>query len=202
MTMRILIAGASGVLGRATLPHLTQHEVAGLTRSREKLRSLRELGAEPILCDVYDYEALLRVTQRVRPRTVVNFLTDLSARSVEANERVRREGGANLLNAAKATAADRLVVESVAFALDGDAATAVEQLEQTTRDFPGESLILRFGRLWGPDTFYETPPQPPVIHIDLAGVKAARLLLQAPPGTYLVTETDDAGSSNEEVKSR
>jgi uncharacterized protein YbjT (DUF2867 family) len=43
--MRILVAGASGVVGRATLPHLTQHDVAGLTRSPEKLGSLRDLGA-------------------------------------------------------------------------------------------------------------------------------------------------------------
>ena len=144
-TMRILVAGASGVVGRATLPHLTRHDVAGLTRSPEKLGSLRDLGAEPILCDVYDHERLLRVTQRFRPRIVVNFLTDLSAGSVQRNVRIRREGGANLLNAARATAARRLVVESVAFALDGEAAQAVEQLEQTTREFAGESGVLGTG---------------------------------------------------------
>jgi len=46
----------------------------------------------------------------------------------------------------------RFVVESVAFALGGDAAQAVEQLEQATREFAGESVILRFGRFWGPGT--------------------------------------------------
>jgi putative NADH-flavin reductase len=166
--MRILVAGASGVVGRATLPHLTRHDVAGLTRSPEKLGSLRDLGAEPILCDVYDHERLLRMTQRFRPRIVVNFLTDLSAGSVQANDRIRREGGANLLNAARATAARRLVVERVA-------------------------VILRFGRFWGPGTDYRTPPQPPTIHIDTAGAKAAPLLMHAPPGTYLATETNDPG---------
>jgi nucleoside-diphosphate-sugar epimerase len=192
-TMRILMAGASGVLGRATLPHLTRHEVAGLTRSRKKLGSLRDLGAEPVLCDIYDYETLLRVTQRVRPQIVVNFLTDRSAGSVEANNRIRREGGANLLNAAKATAAARIVVESVAFALHDDAAQAVAQLEQETREFAGEAVILRFGRLWGPRTDYQTPPQPPTIHVEVAGAEAARLLTDAPPGTYLITETNDVG---------
>jgi nucleoside-diphosphate-sugar epimerase len=187
--MRILMAGATGVLGHATLPHLAEHEVVGLTRSREKLDSLRALGADPILCDVYDYETLLRVTQRFRPQIVVNFLTDLSAGSAEANNRVRREGGANLLNAAKAAAARRLVVESVGFALDGEAAQAVEELEQTTRGFAGESVILRFGRFWGPGTQYRRPPQPPTIHIEIAGAQSARLLTHAPPGTYLVTES-------------
>jgi nucleoside-diphosphate-sugar epimerase len=94
--MRILVAGATGVLGRATLPHLTRHEVVGLTRSREKLESLRDLGAEPVLCDVYDYETLQWVTQQVGPQIIVNFLTDISSGSAEANNRVRREGGGNL----------------------------------------------------------------------------------------------------------
>jgi nucleoside-diphosphate-sugar epimerase len=185
------MAGASGVLGRATLPHLTRHEVAGLTRSRQKLRSVRDLGAEPVLCDVYDYETLLRVTQRFSPQIVVNFLTDLSAGSAEANNRIRREGGANLLNAATATGAGGFVVESVAFGLEGDAARAVEELEQATREFAGESIILRFGRFWGPGTEYRTPPEPPTIHIEIAGAEAARLLTHAPPGTYLVTESGD-----------
>jgi hypothetical protein len=186
--MRILFAGATGVLGRATLPHLTQYAVAGLTRSPEKLESLRDFGSEPVLCDVYDYETLLRVTHRFRPRIVANFLTALSNGSAEANNRVRREGGANLLDVAKAAGAGRLVVESVAFPLDGDAAVAVNELEQSALEFPGESVILRFGRLWGPGTYYSAPPQPPTIHIDVAGARAARLIVQARPGTHVVTE--------------
>jgi nucleoside-diphosphate-sugar epimerase len=191
---RILIAGATGVLGRATLPYLTRHEVVGLTRSREKLESLRGLGAEPVLCDVYDYDTLLRVTRRARPRIIVNFLTDLAAGSAEANDRIRREGGANLLEAAKATTASRLVVGSVAFALEGDSGKAVEHLEQATLGFAGESVILRFGRLWGPGTFYRTPPRPPAVHIETAGARAARLLVHGHPGTYLVTDTNGSGS--------
>ncbi len=57
------------------------------TRSREKLEALRDLGAEPVLCDVYDCETLLRVTERVRPRVVVNFLADLADGSREASNR-------------------------------------------------------------------------------------------------------------------
>jgi nucleoside-diphosphate-sugar epimerase len=190
--MRILMAGASGVLGRATLPYLVADEVVGLSRSREKLEPLRKLGAEPVLCDVYDYDALLRVAARVRPSIVVNFLTDLSTGSAAANNQIRREGGANLFAAATATAAHRLVVESVAFTLDKDAADAVEQLEQATREFAGASLILSFGRFWGPGTAYRTPPQPPAIHIEHAGGAAAQHLLHAPSGTYLVTDSDNS----------
>jgi nucleoside-diphosphate-sugar epimerase len=192
-TVRILLAGANGVLGRAVLPYLTRHKVVGLTRSPEKLDSLRKLGAEPVVCDVYDYDMLLRVALRARPRIVVNFLTDLAAGSAAANDRIRREGGANLLEAAKATAASRLVVGSVAFTLDGDSGKAVEQLEQATLGFAGESVILRFGRLWGPGTYYRTSPRPPAVHIETAGARAARLLVHERPGTYLVTDTNGSG---------
>jgi hypothetical protein len=185
--MRILVAGASGVLGRSTLPHLDQHEVVGLTRARDKLELLRDLGAEGIVCDVYDYPTLLRITRRARPQTIVNFLTDLSAGSDEANTRIRREGAANLLNAAKAANAARLAVESVAFPLHGDAARALEQLEHSTRLFPGDALILRFGRIWGPETLHQTPPGPPTVHIEKAGAEASRLITTGPPGTYVVT---------------
>jgi nucleoside-diphosphate-sugar epimerase len=185
--MRILVAGATGVLGRATLPHLDQHDVFGLTRSREKLQLLRDLGTEGVVCDVYDYCALLLIVQRVRPQILVNFVTDLAAGSAAANNRARREGGANLLHAAEASQTSRLVVESVAFPLDGEAAQALERFEQSTREFPGEALILRFGRLWGPGTSYHTPPQPPTIPIDKAGAEAARLLANGPAGTYIVT---------------
>ena len=185
--VRILFAGATGVLGRATLPHLQTHDVVGLTRTPEKLSLPRELGVEAEVCDVFDEEGLLRLAQRVRPQIVVNFVTDLASGSMAANNRARREGGQNLLNTATAVGASRLVVESIAFTVDADAAEAVEQLEQTTRHFPAEALILRFGRLWGPDTFHDAPPAPPALHVDKAGAEAARLIAHAPPGTYIVT---------------
>lgn len=91
--MRILVAGASGVLGRATLPHLKRHDVLGLTQAREKLPLLRALGAEGVVCDVYDSGGLIRLAQERCPHVVVNFVTDLSAGISEANNRARREGG-------------------------------------------------------------------------------------------------------------
>jgi nucleoside-diphosphate-sugar epimerase len=184
--VRILFAGAGGVLGRATLPHLSRHHVLGITRSKAKLQLLRELGAEGVVCDVYDYEALLRIAQRLRPETVVNFVTDLAAGSAVANSRARREGGTNLLNVASATGASRLVVESVGFILEGEAGQAVEQLERSAHAFSGDVLILRFGRLWGQSTNYETPPQPPTVHIDDAGEEAARLITRGSRGTYTI----------------
>jgi nucleoside-diphosphate-sugar epimerase len=185
--MRILVAGASGVLGRATLPHLRRNDVVALTRTRDKLQLLHDLGARGIVCNVYDYSDLLRATEAAKPQIVVNFLTDLATRSDEANNRVRREGTANLLHAATTVKASRFVVESVAFSLEGDAGRAVEQLERSACEFVGESLILRFGRLWGPGTWHRTPPESPTIPVERAGAEASRLLIEAPPGIYIVS---------------
>lgn len=186
--MRILFAGATGVLGRATLPHLARHDVVALTRSEEKRQLLSELGAESAVCDVYDYEALHEVAVRVRPQTLVNFVTDLATGSSAANNRARREGGANLLRAAGASGASRFVVESLAFELEGDAAEAVEELERSARTFSGETLMLRFGRLWGPGTAYQAPPQPPTVHVEEAGERAAHLITRGAPGTYTIAD--------------
>jgi nucleoside-diphosphate-sugar epimerase len=182
--MRILFAGATGVLGRATLPHLKTQHIVGLTRTPEKLELLQSLGAEGVVCDVYDSDELLRVSREARPQVVVNFLTDLAGGIEEANNRVRREGSVNLVRAAKAGEARRLVVESVAFPLERAAAEALKEMEQTALEAPFAVLILRFGRLWGPSTWYQEPPDPPAIKIDDAGVRAASLITSGPPGTY------------------
>src|SRR5216110_3118780 len=55
-------------------------------------------------------------------------------------------------------------------------------MEQTALESPIGVLILRFGRLWGPATFYQGPPEPPAIHIDDAGTRAARSSPPAQPG--------------------
>jgi nucleoside-diphosphate-sugar epimerase len=183
---RIMVAGATSALGRATLPHLERHQVVGLTRSPEKLALLRALGVEGVVCDVYDYEDLLVVAQKVRPHIVVNFLTDLSSGNGEANDRVRREGGANLVTAAMAAEARRLVVESVSFTLEGAAADAVEQMERTALNAPLDVLILRFARFWGNGTWYSEPPGSEAVYIDEAGARAAKLLTSAPPGAYVI----------------
>jgi uncharacterized protein YbjT (DUF2867 family) len=184
--MRILVAGATGVLGRATLPHLKGHEVLGMTRAVEKLPLLQALGAEGVVCDVYDAGEQIRLAQERRPHAVVNFVTDLSAGSSEANNRARREGGRNLVSAAEAAGSRRLVLASVAFPLERPAAEALEQMEQTALESPIDVLILQFGRLWGQATFYQEPPDPPAIHIDDAGTRAADLITSGLAGTYVL----------------
>jgi nucleoside-diphosphate-sugar epimerase len=177
--MRVFVAGASGVIGVRLVPLLVAagHEVVGLTRSPGKQEWLRELGAEPVVCDAFDAGALCEVVAAFHAEAVVNELTDLPdqpAGANGANARMRREGTRNLLAAAKAAGATRFVSQSVAWQLPGDAGAAVSELEQLV--LAAHGVVLRYGRLYGPGTYYENKrPEPPRVHVD----EAARRTLPA-----------------------
>jgi nucleoside-diphosphate-sugar epimerase len=156
--VKILVVGASGVLGRAVIPHLAGHAIVGTTRRPERRAIIEAAGASAVACDVYEPGAMERVARAAAPEIVVNLLTDLSAESREANARVRREGGPIVVQAARAAGARRLVVESVAFALSGEGAAALAALEDGARASGMEAVILRFGRFWGPGTWSEFAP--------------------------------------------
>jgi len=76
---RIFLAGASGIIGQRLIPLLVRagHVVGGMTRSPSKTDLLTHLGAEPILCDVFDREAFIRAVCDFKPEVVLNELTDL-----------------------------------------------------------------------------------------------------------------------------
>jgi nucleoside-diphosphate-sugar epimerase len=108
---------------------------------------------------------------------VVNELTDLPDQpggANEANARMRREGTRNLLAAAKTAGTARFVAQSIAWELPGDAGAAVIELERLV--LAAHGVVLRYGRLYGPGTYYENEqPQPPRVHVD----EAARRTLPA-----------------------
>ena len=54
--MRILIAGATGAIGRPVVRRLraNQHEVFAFTRSPDSAPGLKEIGAEPVIADALD----------------------------------------------------------------------------------------------------------------------------------------------------
>ena len=165
---RVLVAGATGVLGRPLVPMLLErgHVVAGLTRSQADV--VRALGAEPIVCDVYDVERLRTLVGAFDPEIVVHLLTDLPddvadlPRYLEANARIRREGTRNLLAAAPGA---RFIAESVAF----DAGPAVGDLERMVPEH------IRLPRLCGPGTYAPDCVDGDRIHV----VDAARLFADA-----------------------
>src|SRR5262249_6115500 len=77
--VRIFIAGASGLIGIRLIPLLAGdgHLVAGMTRSPGKATVLRERGALPVVCDVFDACALAQAVAAFRPEVVFHQLTDL-----------------------------------------------------------------------------------------------------------------------------
>ena len=120
--MRVLVTGASGVVGVHLIPHLVRrgHVVIGTTRSRDKLERLRALGAKPVLLDGLDAIAVGEMVARVGPDAIIHEMTSLRGRPdlrhfdrwfATTNE-LRTRGTANLLVAARGSGVKRFVVQS------------------------------------------------------------------------------------------
>jgi uncharacterized protein YbjT (DUF2867 family) len=176
--MRVFVAGATGVIGIRILPLLVAagHNVAGMTRTFAKAETLRALGTQPVVCDVYDAAAVLDAVTTFVPDVVLNELTDLpddvTQIDAAANARIRVEGHRNLL-AAAGTA--KLVAQSVAWPLDGEGAAAIEELERSTLAAGG--VVLRYGRFYGPGTYSESElPPAPRVQIDDAARRTVEAL--------------------------
>lgn len=189
--MRVFLAGASGVIGVRLVPLLVAggHEVAGMTRSPGKADLVRDLGAEPVVCDVFDPQLLTRVVTEFGPDVVLHELTDLPDDPAEirtlgpANSRIRREGTRNLLAAAGRT---RVVAQSVAWALGGDGGEAVKEHEEAVLEAGG--VVVRYGQFYGPGTYHPTAPSDgPRIHIDDAARRTLPLLT-VPGGVVVLVD--------------
>jgi uncharacterized protein YbjT (DUF2867 family) len=191
--LRIFLAGATGVIGVRLVPLLIAggHTVAGLTRSPGKAGALRESGAEPVVCDVFDAGALAAAVVAFAPDVVLHQLTDLPDRADEIaafgarNDRIRTEGTRNLIAAAKAAGTGHLLAQSIAWRPAGRA-RGVGEHESRVLDAGG--VVVRYGQLYGPGTYYETrlPPEPR-IHVD-AAARATPPLMLAPSGIVTVAE--------------
>ena len=192
--MRIFLAGATGVIGVRLVPLLVAagHEVAGMTRSPSKSEQLRAQGAEPVVCDVFDADALVAAVRVCGPDLVLHELTDLPdevshlAERRTANARIRREGTRNLVAAAHAAGATRFVAQSVAWPLSGESAAAVAEHEEAVLAFGG--VVLRYGQFYGPGTYFESSrPGHPRIHIDNAARRTVPQL-DAPAGVVVLAD--------------
>jgi nucleoside-diphosphate-sugar epimerase len=192
--MRIFVAGASGVIGTRLVPLLVAggHTVAGMTRSEHKANLLRALGAEPVVCDVFAADAVVAAVVAFGPDAIVSQITDLPddraklAEGRAANARIRREGTRNLLAAARAAKSSRIVAQSVAWEMQGDGLAAIEYLEREVLGAGG--VIVRYGQLYGPGTYYETElPTPPRVHVDDAARRTVPAL-DAESGVLVVAD--------------
>ncbi len=238
--MRVFVAGATGVIGRRLIPRLVEdgHQVAGMTRSPDKAARLTAMGAIPVVCDAYHQAKLTAVLSNSPSDVVVHLLTDLPARlnpaaGTTATNRLRREGTRNLLQAARAAGTRRFIAESIAFLyrpgspapkneqdppwLDApgcfaETVRAVVDLEQQVLRAPSlNGVILRFGWLYGPGTWYAPDGsiawdvrdrRYPVVgegrgmwsflHVDDAAAAVFAAAEQGRPGIYNIVDDDPA----------
>jgi len=178
--MRVFLAGATGVIGRRLVPMLVAagHEVTGTTRSSTKAQELREAGVEPVVVDALDSEALKAAVLKARPEAVIHQLTSIPPRidprklerDFAVNDRLRSRGTRDLVAAAQAAGAKRIVAQSIAFAyLPGPPGTLHTETEVLYLDAPkvfrrsaralhdlecavrgAQGTVLRYGYFYGP----------------------------------------------------
>src|SRR5947209_369275 len=123
--MRVLIAGASGAIGRPLVRRLraNQHEVFAFTRSSDSAPALKEIGVEPVIADALDAAAVKAAVGRIRPDAVINQLTSLPRHytptemkaAAERDRKVRVEGNINLLALLRDSGVRRYLLQSSGF---------------------------------------------------------------------------------------
>ena len=197
------------------------HEVTGMTRSAASAADLARAGISPAVVDVYDAPAVVSAMVAAKPDVVIHQLTDLPrefdqakiSASYAANSRIRTEGTRNLIAAAQAAGARRLIVQSIAFAYkpggephgESDPLNLDDPARAVTvrgaADMEGQALgcgipawVLRYGLLYGPGTWSEGPGRKPALHVDAAAQAAVLALSRGEPGIYNIADDDGAVS--------
>jgi 2-alkyl-3-oxoalkanoate reductase len=221
--MRVFVAGATGVVGRRLVPQLVAggYEVAAMTRSAAAAEGLRAAGARPVVADALDRDAVLRAVVDARPEVVVHQLTALTGatsfkrfdKEFAATNRLRTRGTDNLVEAALAAGARRIVAQSYGnwnYARTGtglkteqdaldprppanqvESMRAIRYLEQKVLNTPGlEGVALRYGNFYGPGTTFDPDS-------DLARlVRKGRLpIIGDGAGVWSFAHVDDAASA-------
>ena len=175
--MRVFVAGATGALGRATLPALMAagHEVFGLARTPEKLLLVAQMGAETVRGDILDAQTIRSRISDIRPEAIVNLATAIPLRlkidpeDWKMNDRIRTEGNANLLAAAQEVGVRLFVQESVGYIcmprgaewIDEDSPLSYHpflrptlQMETQVRSASVPGVLLRFCALMAADSWH------------------------------------------------
>lgn len=174
--MKVFVAGATGVVGRRAVRALLEagHEVTAVARTAAKASALRRMGAIPVEVDLFDPTAVAVAVQD--HEAVVNLATKIPPpsraglpRAWNENDRIRREGSRNLVDAALAAGASRYIQESIAFCyadrgsewieegtpvpegVFSDAVLAAEGQAHRFSEQGGTGVVLRFGMFYGHD---------------------------------------------------
>ena len=180
--MRVFVTGATGALGRYLVPGLIAagHQVTASTRTPGKDAQLRAAGAEPVVLDGLDREAVIAAVQAAAPEVIVHQMTALAGmrslrnpdKQFAATNELRTRGTDNLLAAAARAGARRVVAQGYAGAgpdkrsgplkTETDppdwrpirsasrAFAAMRHVEETVPAGAPEGIVLRYGGFYGP----------------------------------------------------
>ena len=148
--MRVLVAGATGAIGKQLVPRLVAagHEVHGMTRSESKQVMLDEMGAVPVVADALDPDQVAEAVGKARPEVIVHQLTAIGPvnprhmdRDFALTNRLRTEGTDHLLSAGQAVGVRRFVAQSNgAFFLYGRTGGPVKSEEDPVDPTPPRSV--------------------------------------------------------------
>jgi nucleoside-diphosphate-sugar epimerase len=172
--------------------------------------------------DVFDRDALERAVLAAAPDVVIHQLTDLAGgidpqspeEATKRNARLRREGTANLVAAAQAAGAKRLIAQSIAWAYapkdlpfretdpldvhaEGTRAISVSAgvvpLENAVlKQGAFVGIVLRYGQLYGPGTWSAEPTGSAPVHVDAAAYAAFLAIDHGHAGAYNIAEPGGA----------
>jgi nucleoside-diphosphate-sugar epimerase len=122
MTMRVFVAGGTGVIGRRLVPQLVArgHRVTATTTSAAKVGLVKQLGAEAVVMDGLDAVSVGEAVAAARPDAIVHQMTAIAGkpdfkhmdRWFATTVRLRTEGTDHLLAAAEATGVPHVVAQS------------------------------------------------------------------------------------------
>ena len=148
--MKVLVAGATGALGKQLVPRLVAagHEVVGMTRNVGKREAVEALGARPVIADALAPEQVAAAVAEAEPEVIVHQLTALSGsldmrhfgRDFALTNRLRTEGTDHLLAAGRAVGAQRFVAQSFAGWPFERSGTPVKSEEDPLDPAPAESM--------------------------------------------------------------
>jgi nucleoside-diphosphate-sugar epimerase len=209
--INIFLAGATGAIGRRLTPLLLDagHVVSGLTRDAARARELQARGVRALVADVYDARALREAMAQATPQIVIHQLTDLpkaasdraDAAGLARNARVRIEGTQNLVFAALACGAGRMIAQSLAFAyaagpephtesdpLDESRPSVITLERLVLTSAPLAGVVLRFGSFYGPGTWFAEPAGNVPVHVDAAAWATLLAVQRAAMGVFNVAE--------------
>jgi nucleoside-diphosphate-sugar epimerase len=163
------------VIGHSLVPKLVKegHEVFALTRDENDAKIAQKLCAVPVHANALNSEEVLLAFQKVKPEIVIHQLTSLGSFNPEDNANIRIVGTRNLVDASKAVGVKKIIAQSLAFVYEPGTSPADEEvsldfeatdvrkihvngvsaLEEAVAELP-EYVILRYGLLYGPNTWY------------------------------------------------